>query len=123
MHLVFLPAYSPDLNPIEEVFSAIKAWIRANRDYVLGEMKGGEGCDLYKMIWDAVFTVTPEKALGWFRHSGYTVLIQPSLQSRVTQAHEVKRFFELSCVTTGFEENFGGNLMVTLKKSACGTKI
>src|SRR6267154_3269076 len=31
MHLVFLPAYSPDLNPIEEAFSAIKAWIRRNR--------------------------------------------------------------------------------------------
>jgi hypothetical protein len=71
MHLIFLSAYSPDLNPIEEMFSAIKAWIWANRDCVLGEMKGGEGCDPYKMIWDAVFTVTPEKALGWFRHSSY----------------------------------------------------
>jgi hypothetical protein len=54
---------------------------------------------------------------------GHTVLIQPSLQSHVTQAHEVKRFFKLSHITTGFEENFGENLMVTLKKSACGTKF
>jgi DDE superfamily endonuclease len=71
MRLVFLPAYSPDLNPIEEAFSSIKAWIRANRDYVLGELRGGEWCDPYRMLWSAVFTVTPEKALGWFRHSGY----------------------------------------------------
>jgi transposase len=27
MRLVYLPAYSPDFNPIEEGFSAMKAWI------------------------------------------------------------------------------------------------
>jgi len=70
MKLVFLPAYSPDLNPIEEAFSSIKAWIRANRDYVLGELVG-QHVDAYRMLWDAVFSVTPEKAYGWFRHSGY----------------------------------------------------
>jgi hypothetical protein len=71
MRLVFLPAYSPDLNPIEEAFSAIKAWIRANRDYVFGEVTGRAHSDPYKMLWDAVFSVTLEKAIGWFRHSGY----------------------------------------------------
>jgi hypothetical protein len=71
MRIVFLPAYSPDLNPIEEAFSAIKNWIRTNRDYVLGEIVGGNNGNAYKMLWDAVFSVTPDKALGWFRHSGY----------------------------------------------------
>jgi transposase len=33
--LVYLPAYSPDLNPIEEVFSSIKAWLHGNCNYVL----------------------------------------------------------------------------------------
>ena len=70
MRLLFLPAYSPNLNPIEEAFSSIKNWIRTNRDYVLGELAGQDG-NAYKMIWDAVFSVTPEKALGWFKHSGY----------------------------------------------------
>ena len=28
--LVYLLAYSPDLNPIEEAFSSIKAWLRGN---------------------------------------------------------------------------------------------
>jgi hypothetical protein len=54
---------------------------------------------------------------------GITVLIRPSLQSHITQAYDVKRFFELSHVTTDFDESFGENLTVTLKKLACGTKI
>ena len=32
--LEFLPPYSPDFNPIEESFSALKAWIRRNRELV-----------------------------------------------------------------------------------------
>ena len=63
MRLIYLPAYSPDLNPIEEAFSSIKAWLRANRDYVLGEM-GGPGCDPYVLIWEAVYgTVTRPKSI------------------------------------------------------------
>jgi hypothetical protein len=71
MRLLYLPSYSPDLNPIEEAFSAIKAWIWANRDYILGETEG-PGCDPYALIWEAVYTtVTPEKAYGWYKHSEY----------------------------------------------------
>jgi hypothetical protein len=66
MHLVYLPSYSPDLNPIEECFSAIKSWLRGNRDYVLGEMEGYEN-DPYALIWEAVYmVVTPEKVYGWY---------------------------------------------------------
>ncbi|KLO15011.1 hypothetical protein SCHPADRAFT_282559 [Schizopora paradoxa] len=71
MKVVYLPGYSPDLNPIEEAFSSIKAWMRRNRDFVLGELSGRPGADPYVMIWDAVFSVTAEKAKGWFKHSGY----------------------------------------------------
>ncbi|KAA1479628.1 hypothetical protein DENSPDRAFT_789410, partial [Dentipellis sp. KUC8613] len=62
---------SPDLNPIEEAFSSIKAWLQSHRDYVLGELSSEPDADPYAMIWEAVFTVTPEKAAGWFRSSGY----------------------------------------------------
>ena len=71
MRLIYLPAYSPDLNPIEEAFSAIKAWLQANRDYIAGEMEG-PAYDPYTLIWQAVYgVVTPEKAYGWYKHSEY----------------------------------------------------
>ena len=70
--LLYLPPYSPDLNPIEEAFSSMKAWIRANRDFVLEQLNPRyEAGDPIDMIRQAVFTVTPEKAWGWFKHSGY----------------------------------------------------
>ncbi|VDC02747.1 unnamed protein product [Peniophora sp. CBMAI 1063] len=37
--LVYLSPYSPDYNPLEEGFSAMKAWIRRNREYVLGRLR------------------------------------------------------------------------------------
>ena len=71
MQLLFLPSYSPDLNPIEEAFSCVKSWLRSNRVYVLGETEG-MGCDPYALIWEAIYTtVTPEKIHGWYWHSEY----------------------------------------------------
>ena len=64
MRLLYLPSYSPDLNPIEKAFSAIKAWLWATRDYILSKTEGPVG-DPYAMIWEAVYSVvTPEKAYG-----------------------------------------------------------
>lgn len=75
MKLEFLPTYSPDLNPIEEAFSSIKAWIRSNRDYARSELVHDElesPIHPYFIIWEAVFTaVSPEKVEGWFEDSGY----------------------------------------------------
>ncbi|KZP15836.1 hypothetical protein FIBSPDRAFT_749584 [Athelia psychrophila] len=74
MRLLYLPPYSPDYNPIEEVFSAMKAWLRANHDYAHGELSGEETCDPIAILWDAVFeAITPEKAEGWYRDSEYVV--------------------------------------------------
>jgi len=58
--LIFLPPYSPDYNPIEQAFSSVKAWIRHHtmERGLLGIVK-------------ALQTVTPKKAAGWFRASGY----------------------------------------------------
>ena len=68
--LIYLPAYSPDLNPIKEAFSSIKAWIRANCDYVFGEIEG-DNVDPYRVIWEAIHSVTPENAYRWFQHCEY----------------------------------------------------
>ncbi|KAJ7257607.1 hypothetical protein C8J57DRAFT_949651, partial [Mycena rebaudengoi] len=71
--LEYLPPYSPDYDPIEEGFSAMKAWIRLHRDYTEGALAGQPHADSpYTMIWQAVYeSMTPEKVHGWFRHSGY----------------------------------------------------
>jgi hypothetical protein len=50
----------------------MKAWIRNNNDYVLGELTGQPRCDLYKMLWDAVYkSMTAEKIAGWYKDCGY----------------------------------------------------
>ena len=61
--LWFLPAYSPDLNPIEEAFSKVKARLRkaaARTREALVEAMG-----------EALSAVTPRDAEGWFAHCGY----------------------------------------------------
>ena len=67
LQLIYLPPYSPDLNPIEEAFSSIKAWLHANRDDMSGEMQG----DAYAIIREAVHSITQDDAYGWYQHSEY----------------------------------------------------
>ena len=47
--LLYLPAYSPDFNPIELAFSSIKAWLRANRARLNAEFKIEDG-SIYNTI-------------------------------------------------------------------------
>jgi hypothetical protein len=71
MHIEFLPPYSPDLNPIEETFSAMKACIRHNCDIAQADFVVENEFSAEIVLWDAIHSVTAEKAQGWFRHSGY----------------------------------------------------
>ncbi len=61
--LVFLPPYSPDMNPIEEAFSKIKGIVR----------KAGARTRqaLDEAICEALSAVTLEDVAGWFSHCGY----------------------------------------------------
>jgi transposase len=59
----FLPPYSPDLNPIEKMWSKVKAFLRA--------AKARTQQDLYDAIGAALEAVTPQDAEGWFRSCGY----------------------------------------------------
>lgn len=61
--LLFLPAYSPDLSPIEEAFSKLKAFLR--------RVGARTRSDLWQALADALETITPQDALGWFTHCGY----------------------------------------------------
>jgi transposase len=62
--LRFLPPYSPDLNPIEKMWSKVKAFLRAAKARTQEE--------LYGMIGAALETVSPQDAQGWFQSCGYT---------------------------------------------------
>ncbi len=63
--LVFLPPYSPDLNPIEMIFSKIKQKLRSlacrTRDA------------LSRCMQSVLDTITPEDASNCFQHCGYTL--------------------------------------------------
>ena len=61
--LWFLPSYSPDLTPIEEGYSKLKAHLRRT------EARTDEA--LSAAIWQGLATITPQDARGWYRHAGY----------------------------------------------------
>ena len=67
--VVFLPSYSPDLNPIEEAFSKIKQLVRK----VGARVREA----LVEAIGRALAAVTTEDAAGWFAHAGYRAQDQP----------------------------------------------
>lgn len=59
----YLPAYSPDLNPIEEMFSKLKAFLRKTAARMVGALIDAMG--------DGLRSITPSDILGWFGHRGY----------------------------------------------------
>jgi transposase len=67
--LVFLPSYSPDMNPIEEAFSKIKTLVR--------KVGARTREALVEAIGRALAAVTREDAAGWFVHAGYWPQDQP----------------------------------------------
>ncbi len=63
--LVFLPPYSPDLNPIEESFSAVKSFLRANEELATSPM------DIENILLTGFASITSEDCYGWYCLSGY----------------------------------------------------
>jgi transposase len=66
--LIYLPAYSPDLNPIEEAFSKIKAMLRR----VGARTKDA----LVDALGEALSAVSAQDARGYFEHAGYRLRAQ-----------------------------------------------
>lgn len=69
--LVYLPPYSPDLNPIEEFFSELKAFIKRKWAWYEEDPEQGFGAFLERCI-HAVGS-RKKSALGHFRHSGVDI--------------------------------------------------
>lgn len=61
--LLYLPTYSPDLNPIEHLFAKIKAFIKNLRPDTMA--------NLTQAFCAAVKSVTPVNVLNAFNHCGY----------------------------------------------------
>jgi transposase len=61
----YLPAYGPDLNPIERLFSKLKAALRKARARTVDA--------LIAAIGEALRAIRPGDIVGWFAHSGYRV--------------------------------------------------
>lgn len=59
--VLYLPPYSPDLNPIEKAWAKIKQYLRSTR------ARSKE--DLEQAITEALALITPDNAQAWFRHA------------------------------------------------------
>ena len=61
--LIYLPKYSPDLNPIELAFSKLKAHLRKAAEHTISR--------LWRRIGRAVADLTAQECSNYFRHAGY----------------------------------------------------
>lgn len=64
--VLFLPAYSPDLNPIEKMWSKVKGLLRS------AEARTQEA--LHDAIAAALAQVTQQDAINWFASCGYSFI-------------------------------------------------
>jgi len=63
--VLFLPPYSPDLDPLEELFSCVKYYLKKH-DVLLQAVD-----DPIPVIKAAFEHISPEKCEAWISHSGY----------------------------------------------------
>jgi len=68
----FLPPYSPDYNPIELAFSAMKYHLRRDGQYVrMALTRRLSDEDVHTTLLRALLEISPQDAHGWYRHCGY----------------------------------------------------
>jgi len=61
--MLFLPAYSPDLNPIEQLFSKLKHWMRIAQHRTIEEV--------WRHVGRILDTVQPHECANYLRNAGY----------------------------------------------------
>src|SRR6202140_4854934 len=65
-HVLFLPAYSPDLNPIEKMWSKLKEFLRS--------AQARSQPALIQAMASALAAITPQDAMNWFASCGYSFI-------------------------------------------------
>lgn len=65
--VLFLPTYSPDLNPIENCWSKVQSRLRALKPRTLP--------DLLAALVEAFSSITQQDILGWVQHCGYRIAL------------------------------------------------
>src|SRR5262249_36713756 len=63
--VLYLPPYSPDLNPIKKAWFKLKHFLRA------AKARTAEALD--QAVPEALKTITADNAAAWFRHCGYAL--------------------------------------------------
>ena len=61
-----LPAYSPDLNPIEKMWSKIKSYLR--------KVKARDSDTLFRSIGEAITQISNTDIQNWFACCGYSII-------------------------------------------------
>jgi transposase len=61
--VVYLPRYSPDLNPIEMAFSKLKALLRKAAERTIPA--------LWNRIGELIDAFAPQECANYFKHAGY----------------------------------------------------
>ena len=69
--VLFFPPYSPGLNPIEEFFAELKAYIKRNWEYY--ETWPDQGFDTFLQTRVDTIGAKRDSAEGHFRHAGVTI--------------------------------------------------
>ena len=62
---IYLPRYSPELNPIEHAWSKVTTRLKAKAVWTLDALEAE--------LKPALDTITAQDARGWFRHAGYAL--------------------------------------------------
>jgi transposase len=63
--LLYLPPYSPDFNPIENMWSKVKQHLRSAAARTFDALQ--------EAVTAALETITPSDCAGYFRHCGYAI--------------------------------------------------
>lgn len=71
MRYEFLPPYSPDYNPIELAFSAMKYYLRCHGEYNRLALTELPYANVICILLEALDSVTLADIYGWYRHCGY----------------------------------------------------